>query len=176
MILTTPRFAEAVTLASAVVVQGLGVHQTCPPSPLMMTGPPVCASTSKAARIYGHRDLSHSVTWDGPLDCQGDYCVYSNRAVSKHPWAILCTTPEAAQALEGTFHIRLNERPPGASSISLFRIAWKGSGPDRRQEDSQRRTHHSRRCYPGAAYPRALTTWTGKAKKPVRHDSGEPTT
>lgn len=128
-------------MASAVVVHGLGVHQTCPTSPLVMTEPPACASTSKAARIYGHRDLSHSVTWDGPLDCQGHYCVYSNRAVSKHPWAILCTTPEAAQALEDTFHIGLNERPPTEPlPYHVAELPGKGRGliADRRIHKGER--------------------------------------
>lgn len=95
-------------MASAVVVQNLEAHQTCSRNPLLMSGPLVCASTSKAARIYSNRSLSSFNSWDGPLDCQGDYCVYSNRAVSKHPWAVLCTTPEAAQGLDENFHILPN--------------------------------------------------------------------
>lgn len=88
MILTTRQFAGLASLASVVVVQSLGTHQTCSPSPLVVSGLPVCVSTSKAASIYGHRSLSPSSSWDGPLDCQGDYCVYSNRVVSKHSWVI----------------------------------------------------------------------------------------
>lgn len=108
--LRNPKSTGVVTFTFAVMLQGLATRQTCPPSPLVISGPPVCANTSKAARIYSHDDLSPSNSWDGPLDCQGEFCVYSNRAVSKHPWAILCTTPEAARNLQAYFHIVPNNR------------------------------------------------------------------
>lgn len=110
--LTASQFAVAVSLGSVVVVQGLEDRQTCSPGPLLMPEPPICSSTSKAMLIYGHRKVDTSNSWVGPLDCQGDFCLYSNQAVSKHPWVILCTTPEAAQGLEDYFHIVPNKRSP----------------------------------------------------------------
>ncbi|KAI7775383.1 hypothetical protein LA080_006881 [Diaporthe eres] len=76
-----------------------------------------------------HRSLSPSCSWDGPLDCQGDYCVYSNRAVSKHSWVILCTTPEAAPGLEEYFHIVPNSRPlPEPLPYQVVEMPGKGRG------------------------------------------------
>lgn len=105
LILTSRKFAGVATFTFLVSVQGLAARQTCPPSQLLTSTPPMCASTGGAERIYSHRNLSPSSSWDGPIDCQGDFCVYSNRAVSKHPWAILCTSPEAARNLQAYFHI-----------------------------------------------------------------------
>lgn len=127
--LTTRQFAGAVALVSAAVVQGLEAYQTCPLSPLVLSGGPVCAGTSKAAKIYSHHSLSASNSWDGPLDCQGDYCVYSNRAVSKHPWVILCATPENAQGLRGQFHTIPNGQPPPEPlPYHVVQVPGKGRG------------------------------------------------
>lgn len=104
------KFAGAIIFTFAVVVQGLATRETCPSSPLVTSGLPVCACTSKAAIIYTYHDLSTSNSWDGPFDCQGEFCVYSNRAVSKHPWVILCTTPEAARNLQAYFNIVPNKQ------------------------------------------------------------------
>jgi hypothetical protein len=103
-------FTESLIFIFAVVVQSLATTGSCPSSPLTTRGLPVCATTSKAARIYSHDSLSSSNSWEGPLECQGEFCVYSNRAVSKHPWAILCTTPEASRNLQAYFHIAPNNQ------------------------------------------------------------------
>ncbi|KAG8163038.1 hypothetical protein KVR01_007516 [Diaporthe batatas] len=87
------------------VVHGLATRATCPSSQLA-SGPSACAATSKALGIYRHDKLSPSSSWDGPLDCQGEFCVYSNQAVSKHRWAVLCTTPEVAKHVQSHFYIR----------------------------------------------------------------------
>lgn len=111
LVQTNRRFAGAATITFAVVVQGLAARQTCPASQLLTSAPSICANTSKAERIYSHHNVSPSNSWDGPIDCQGEFCVYSNRAVSKHPWAILCTSPEAARDLQAYFHIAPNDQP-----------------------------------------------------------------
>lgn len=55
--------------------------------------------------------------------------MYSNRAVSKHSWAILCTTPEAAPGLEDYFHIVPNSRPlPEPLPYYVAGIPGKGRG------------------------------------------------
>lgn len=55
--------------------------------------------------------------------------MYSNRAVSKHTWVILCTTPEAAQGLEEHFHIVPNSRPlPQPLPYRVVEIPGKGRG------------------------------------------------
>ncbi|POS81388.1 hypothetical protein DHEL01_v200222 [Diaporthe helianthi] len=129
LILTNSKFAEAF-LTFVVVVQGLATPSTCPSSPLVTSGPAAeCADTSKAVRIYSHDNASPSTSWDGPLDCQGEFCVYSNRAVSKHSWAILCTTPEAARDLQSYFHITTNKPiHPEAAAYDVAEIPGKGRG------------------------------------------------
>lgn len=127
LILTNSKFAGA-TFAFAVAVQGLAARATCPSSPLT-SGPRACAGTSKAASVYSHDDLSPFSSWDGPLDCQGDFCVYSNQAVSKHRWTVLCTTPEAAQDLHSYFHIAPNKPAhPEALPYDIAEIPSKGRG------------------------------------------------
>ena len=129
VILTTRKFAAVLTLAFVVAVQGLAGRQTCPSSTLLVSEPPVCAISSKAARIYSHHNESPYNSWMGPLDCQDEYCVYSNQAVSKHSWAILCTTAEAARNLEAYFHIVPNNRTsPEPRPYHVVEIPGKGRG------------------------------------------------
>ncbi|KAL1859023.1 hypothetical protein Daus18300_009661 [Diaporthe australafricana] len=93
-----------------------------------MSGAAMCASVSKAVEIYDFNSAPFD-TWEGPLDCQGEYCVYSNRAISKHPWAILATTPEAAQSLASHFHIVPNDQPvSGSPPYQVSDLPGKGRG------------------------------------------------
>lgn len=110
MFLTHCHFTISIIFAFVAAAQGFRARQTCPTSPLVMSGAPVCASVSKAVDIYG-LDSAPFNSWDGPLDCLGEYCIYSNRAISKHPWAILSTTPEAARGLASHFRIVPNDQP-----------------------------------------------------------------
>lgn len=55
--------------------------------------------------------------------------MYSNRAVSKHPWVVLCTTPEAAQGLDEYFHILPDNRPLSeAVPYHIAELPGKGRG------------------------------------------------
>lgn len=122
-------FAQALIFVSVSVVDGFAARATCPSSPLA-SGPSACAGTSKAASIYTDDDnLSPSSSWDGPLDCQGEFCAYSNQAVSKHRWTILCTTPEAARDLQSYFQIVPN-KPTHSEAIpyDVDEIPGKGRG------------------------------------------------
>ncbi|KAK2610290.1 hypothetical protein N8I77_003737 [Diaporthe amygdali] len=119
VILTDRQIAVLLTCACVVVAQRFEAHQTCSPNPLVASRA-VCSSVSQAARIYGPHNPTPPKSWNGPLDCQEDYCIYSNRAVSKPPWVILSTTAEAALSLESYFHIVPNEQPLSASEPYYF--------------------------------------------------------